>query len=53
MEKEIGISDLKPGIYKISLSSDWKDPTHFANPKSKDEDKENAIVCYKSRKCPY
>lgn len=52
MEKEIGISDLKPGIGKISLFSDQKDPPHFANPVSKDEDKDSAPGYYKSRKCP-
>lgn len=53
MEKGAGISGLKPGISKISIFSDQKDPTHFVSPVSKDEDKDNAPGFYKSRKCPY
>lgn len=54
MKGGVGTSGLKPSINKISLFSDKKDLTHFANPVAKDEDKnKNPPVFYKSRKYPY
>lgn len=39
MEKGFGISGLKPSVTKISLFSDKKDLTHFANTVANDEEK--------------
>lgn len=49
IEKEVSISDFKPGISKTALFCDQKDPTHFANRVSKDEEKDNAHVLQKQK----
>lgn len=50
MEKEIGISDLKPGVCKISLFSGQEDPTYSANPTLKYEDKDNGPCVLQKQK---